>query len=45
MKMVLQVSVRDIGQVTDFERLPTEQLPAVHFRDVAWMRHDPAMAP
>ena len=44
--MVLQVAVRDIGQLTDFEPWPNEpELRAGHYRDVAEMRHDPAMAP
>jgi len=50
MKMVLQVSVRDIGQLTDFERwlrsdLTRDDTAAIYYRDVAGMRHDPAMAP
>jgi hypothetical protein len=50
MKMVLQLSVRDIGQLTDFERwlrsnLTRDNSGVVHFRDAAGMRHDPAMAP
>jgi hypothetical protein len=50
MKIVLQLSVRDIGQLTDFERWLRSNLTrgnstAIHYRDAAGMRHDPAMAP